>query len=347
MKELSTPKSLAGKSMLRIDESKVFNEIRKKNAKRIVLNAPDGILSKVQELAERVENDLGVQAIIVAEPTYGSCDTIDEEAKKLNADIAFHIGHKVSFEMLGKVTIMVDAYDDVEFDEVVKKATPLLKKYKKVGLCTISQHLHMLSKVKNLLEEKGIKVLIGKGKGRLLDGQVLGCEFHTIYEIKEQVNVFVFLGQSPFHAIGVALSTGKQTFMLDPYMNEIVDASKLAEKSLKRAILSIYKALDCSRFGVVFSLKEGQFMLDKAIEIKNKLKKYGKSVVMLAMREITNDRLMVFNDVEAFIIVACPRIPINGFEFKKPVLSYLQAQALFDLIEKKEIGDFLNAVYWI
>ena len=59
----------------------------------------------------------------------------------------------------------------------------------------------------------GLIVKIGKGKGQLNDGQVFGCEFYPAMEIKEQVDANLFLGQSNFHAAGVALSTKVATYI--------------------------------------------------------------------------------------------------------------------------------------
>ncbi|KFI17841.1 diphthamide biosynthesis protein, partial [Nitrosococcus oceani C-27] len=104
-------------------------------------------------------------------------------------------------------------------NEAKKCATEI--KEKTVSLVTDSQHLHEIDKVKKILEESGITVKIGKGKGQLNDGQVFGCEFYPVTETKNIVEANVFLGQSNFHAAGIALSTNIPTYVLDPYFNEV------------------------------------------------------------------------------------------------------------------------------
>ena len=109
---------------IKIDERKIRELIEEKKARRIAFNAPDGLIAITRGLASRLETDYaGLKAILIADQTYGSCDTVDVDAQRLRAEIAFHIGHNVTVPTFGKITYSIDAFDDVKFDEVVKKAT--------------------------------------------------------------------------------------------------------------------------------------------------------------------------------------------------------------------------------
>jgi 2-(3-amino-3-carboxypropyl)histidine synthase len=125
------------------------------------------------------------------------------------------------------------------------------------------------------------------------------------------------------------------------------DMREEAEERQKRAILSVYKALDATVFGVVTGLKEGQMMLGRSKWITSRLQAHGKKVVQLAMRDITPDRLAPFTGIEAFVQTACPRISIDGFTFGKPVLSIPQADALVALLEGRSMNEFLRRPKWI
>ena len=125
--------------------------------------------------------------------------------------------------------VLIDAFDDVEFDRVAQKCTEILKG-KTISLVTDSQHLHQVDKVKKIFTDEKIKVMIGKGKGQLNDGQVFGCEFYPASDLKTEVDAYVFLGQSNFHAAGIALSTNLPTYVLDPYFNEVREVTEFAEK---------------------------------------------------------------------------------------------------------------------
>jgi 2-(3-amino-3-carboxypropyl)histidine synthase len=104
--------------------------------------------------------------------------------------------------------------------------------------------------------------------------------------------------------------------------------------------------LDAKTIGLIVGLKEGQFMLNRVLELKSELEKHGKKVQLIALTEVTNDRLMVFNNIDAFIQVACPRISIDN-EFTRPVLSVPQANALIRLLNKESIDDFLQIPHWL
>jgi 2-(3-amino-3-carboxypropyl)histidine synthase len=333
--------------MIWIDEEKAFSEIKRRKPRIVILNAPEGLMMKVHELASKIQELFGVQTITIADPCYGICDTVDEEAERLGADVAFHIGHNVAIEKIGKNTVLIDAIDDVDFDEVLKASMPTLKKYEIVGLCTMAQHIHKMGKVGSHLEENNIKMIIGKGKGLMKDGQVLGCDFHTAFEIREDVNAFVFLGQSIFHAIGVALATNKPTFMLDPYYKEVLDVTPMASDTLKKAMLSVYKALDANTVGIIIGLKEGQTRLERAWRVKDELEKHGKKVSLIALHEINNERLIQLQEIDAFIQTACPRISIDGECFDKPVLSTLQAEALIRILNGRDFGDIFQRSIWV
>jgi 2-(3-amino-3-carboxypropyl)histidine synthase len=332
---------------VRIDEAKVFEIIESKRPSVVLVNAPGGLLRQTKNLMERVKERYGVTCVLVGDSCYGICDTVDDDVEKLQADLALHIGHNAAVREVEEHTYLVDAVDDVEFEEVVDVAVSTLAPYKRVGLVTFSQHLWQLEPVRKKLEKEGFEVFVGRGNSLMLEGQIFGCDFSTSYPLRDKVDAFAFLGESEFHAVGLALATGKPTFMLDPYMNEVTDMKAAAEERRKRAILAVYKALDARVFGVITGLKEGQKMLGRSRWISNRLEANGRKVVQIALRDVTPERLAPHREVEAFVQTACPRISVDGFNFDRPVLSIPQADALVALMEGREPGEFLQRQKWI
>ena len=332
--------------MICVDEQRIFDVIRERKPRVVAFNGPEGIIRKIQDVADKVSNEFNIPAYVIGDTCYGSCDINLHAAEMVGADILFHIGHSISMNGFGSKVVLIDALDDISFDSVAEKCATELKEYRTLSIVTDSQHLHQVQRVKEILEGHGFKVVIGKVKGQLNDGQVFGCEFYPASEVKEIADAYVFLGQSSFHAAGVALSTGKPTYILDPYFDEIRDVTKFAIDLQKKSVLSIYKALDAKTIGLVVGLKEGQFMLNRVLELKKEMEKHGKKVQLIALTEVTNDRLMVFNNIDAFIQVACPRISIDN-SFTKPVLSVPQANALIRLFNKENIDDFLKIPHWL
>ena len=331
--------------MIIIDEKKIFQEIKNRKSVSVALNAPDGLLPKVQQTASNIMKRFGIPAFVLADSTWGSCDLNSNGAKVLGTSLLFNIGHTINMESFEKNVIMIDAFDDISFEKVAKKSINVLQG-KKISLLTDSQHLHEIEPVKKILEEGGITVVIGHGKGQLNDGQVFGCEFYPAKEIEEQVDVNVFLGQSNFHAAGVALATNKPTYVLDPYFNEVREVSEFAKKLQKKANLAIFKAAEAETFGIIIGLKEGQLSKLTALKFKKELEKEGKSVQLIALTDITNERLKNLKGIDAFIQVACPRISIDN-QFDMPVLSTPQANALLKLLKNESIEGYLQIPHWL
>ncbi len=331
--------------MIVIDEERIFKEIESKKPVSVSLNGPDGILPQVQETAMNITKRFGIPAYVLADTTWGTCDLNSNGAKVLGAEIQFNIGHTINTESFEKNLILINAYDDVEFDSVAKKCVDIIKG-KKISLVTDSQHLHQMDKVNEILTNGGIEVKVGKGKGQLNDGQVFGCEFYPATELKDKVDAYVFLGQSNFHAAGIALSTNMPTYVLDPYFNEVREVTEFAQKLKKKATLAIYKAADAQSFGIIIGLKEGQLSKVFALKFKKELEKEGKTVQLFALTDITNERLKNLKGIDAFIQVACPRISTDN-QFDKPVLSTPQANALLKILRHESIEEYLEIPHWL
>lgn len=330
--------------MIVIDEQRIFDIIQERKPVSVALNGPDGILPAVQEAAVKIMNRFGIPAYVIADTTWGSCDLNSNGAKVLASEILFNIGHTISMQSMGNV-VMIDAFDDVSFQSVAEKCAEVLKG-KTVSLVTDSQHLNQIDSVKTILESNGVAVKIGKGKGQLNDGQVFGCEFYPALEVKEQVDVNVFMGQSNFHAAGLALATDKPTFVLDPYFNEVREVTEFAQKLQKKATLAIYKAAEAKTFGVIVGLREGQISKTTALKFKRELEKEGKIVQLFALTDITNERLRNLKGIDAFIQVACPRISTDN-QFDKPVLSTPQANALLKILRNENMDEYLQIPHWL
>ena len=331
--------------MIVIDAERIFSEIRRRRPVSVAINGPDGILPQVQDVAEEVTRRFGIPAYVLADTTWGTCDLNQSGARTLAADLLFNVGHTVGIGDFGDDTILVDAFDDISFDPVVAKCVELLRG-RTVSLLTDSQHLNQVRRVRDALEEGGVRTRIGRGRGQLDDGQVFGCEFYPAMEKRESVDANVFLGQSNFHAAGVALSTNLPTYVLDPYFNEIREVSDFAAKLQRKAVLAVYKASEARSFGVVVGLKEGQLSKGVALKFVRELRGEDRRVQLFALTDITNERLRNLRGVEAFIQVACPRISTDN-RFDMPVLSTPQGMALLRVLRGESIEGFLQIPHWL
>ena len=329
--------------------------IRRDSPASVALNGPEGMLPQVQRAASSISDEFGIPAYVLGDATWGACDLNMAGARTLAADVLFNIGHTVSTERVGRGAYMINAYDDVRFDGVAARAAAILSG-RTVSLLTDSQHLDQVGAVKGILESGGAAVLVGRGKGQLNDGQVFGCEFYPALDAAGQgpggggteglADCNAFMGQSTFHAAGVALATGLPTYVLDPYFGEVRDVTEFAAGLRKRATLAVYKAAEAESFGVVVGLRDGQMSKTAGLRVKRELEEAGKRVQLIALTDITNDALRRFAGIDAFVQSACPRISTDN-RFDVPVLSVPQSKALLRVLRGEDPGEYLRAPHWL
>ena len=330
-----------------IDKRKIYEVIDNQKPNSVALNGPEGLVSRIQEVADNVEERYHIPAYVIGDTCWGSCDLNTHAADLLGADILFNIGHTIAMQSLGRKVVMINAYDDVSFENVARKcASDLKARYRTLSLLTDSQHLSQITTVKKIFEEYGYDIVIGRGKGQLNDAQVFGCEFYPAHYMQNRVDAYIFLGQSMFHSASIVMSTEKPTYMLDPYYQEYTEVTEFARGLQKKAVLAIYNALDAQRIGLIIGLKEGQYAQVRALELKRTLEKLGKKVQLIALTEITEERVQIFKEIDAFIQVACPRISTDN-HFKKPMLSVPQGLALIKLLKNESIEGFLTVQHWL
>jgi len=325
--------------MLQFDfeEERVKQEIRRHNAKRVLIQLPEGLKSEAPRLARIVEKSGGLP-IISADPCYGACDLATTDAESLDADLIIHYGHSKMVKYERVPTVYVEARAGADITEAVQKALPLLEKWHRIGLATTVQHVQTLDAAREILVRAGKTVVIGDAARASYQGQVIGCDYSNAKSIAKDVEAFLFIGGGQFHAIGVALSTSKPTIVADPFDNNAFSVGKEAEKILKQRWAGIEEARRAKTFGVLVGLKPGQKRLEEALQIKQKLEGEGKVAFLLAAREITPEALLEFPSVDAYVNTACPRISLDdASKFKKPVLTINEALVITGELSWEEI----------
>ena len=302
------------------EEERIKQEITKFGAKRVLLQFPEGLKPEGPRIAKIVEK-AGALPIISADPCYGACDIAVNEAEGLGVDLIVHFGHAKL--MISKIpTIYVEARSTVAVKEAVEKALPLLSNYSKIGLATTVQHLDTLKQARTVLLKAGKTVIIGTCEQMSYPGQVTGCNYGNVKSIADQVDVFLFIGGGMFHALGIALSTSKPTFIADPYDNRAFSINNEAQKIIKQRWACVQEALNAKTLGVLIGSKPGQKHLDEALVIKEIAKQHEKTAYLLTVKEIIPETLLEFPSIDAYVNTACPRISIEAPQkFSKPVLT--------------------------
>ena len=303
------------------EEERIKQEIAKLDAKRVLLQLPEGLKPEAPKLAKIIEKS-GVLAIISADPCYGACDIAVAEARSLGVDLIIHFGHAKMVKHEQVPTIYVEARATVTVDEAIEQALSLLNEYTTVGLVTSVQHLQMLNQAREILTRSGKTIIIGDTGQMGYAGQVSGCNYSNAKSIANEVEAFLFVGGGMFHAIGIALSTTKPTIIADPYDNRAYSISGEAQKILKQRFAIIQEAKNAKKFGIFIGLKPGQKHMENALRMKELAEKKGKTAYLLVAREITPESLLEFPSIDAYVNTACPRVSLEATgKFGKPVLT--------------------------
>jgi 2-(3-amino-3-carboxypropyl)histidine synthase len=325
--------------MMRFDleETRLKEEIKTRKPKIVLLQLPEGLKPAAPRLASIVE-EAGAVPLVSSDPCYGACDLPISEAKLLGADLIIHYGHTPMTLNTELPVVYVEARAKISIKEALKEALPFLESWNKIGLVTTVQHIHQLDEVKKMLEAAGKTVFVGNADSIKHSGQVIGCDFGNAQSVSENVEAFLFVGGGRFHAMGVALVTGKPTIIADPYEELAYPIDDDARRVIMQRWGNISEAKEAKSFGVLISLKSGQMRLRSALEIKEKLERNGQKATLLALREVTPSALMQFPTLDAFVNTACPRLSLDDApNYGKPLLYLNEALVLLGEMTWEEL----------
>ena len=268
------------------DLPKILEIIEARKAKIVGLQFPEGLKRQGPALAKQIEAQAGVLVIISGDPCYGACD-IDERLLD-TVDVLFHFGHsRISDD---DRIVFMEYHHEVDIKHAVINALPLLGQ--KVGVVTTVQHIHKLDEIVKLLLTADKEPVVAKGDSRITyPGQVLGCNFSAV---PEGVDSILFVGTGNFHPMGIKLAHNVTVVAADPFTGEarVVDVDKIMRQ--RYAVMA--KAMDAKKWGIIISTKTGQ----KRLELAKRLKEIAGDAVLIAIEEITPDRLLDFK-VDAYI----------------------------------------------
>jgi 2-(3-amino-3-carboxypropyl)histidine synthase len=310
--------------MLQINLEQAIKELKKKNAKKVLLQIPEGLKTRVEEIITDLEKN-GFTIITILDPCFGACDIKVEEAKRLDCDALLHVGHTEFIHNNFPVIYVPLEYKLKKLNKFLEKISNYLieKKIKKIGFVTTIQYINYLKIIRENLEEKGIKVNSNVGE-KTINSQVLGCNYSSV---PNEENILYF-GDGLFHPLGIHFATGKEVIIANPLTLEIKKLDKEKNDFLRKRILLIEKAKEVKSYGILVSTKLGQNNIVLAKKIKKQLEEKGKIVRIFTMDFISEEKLLGIK-VGAYINTACPRISIDDYSsYKKPIINAFEVKHL-------------------
>ena len=285
----------------------LIDQIKKKKAKKIMVQVPEGLKMKAVNLIEDLRKE-GIEAFLSADPCYGACDLRDVEAKKMECDLLVHIGHnKFYVDFKTAVPVLYYPYEMKLDSKDLEKSDFSRIKEKNIGLVSTIQHTISLDEIVKILENHNKKAFIG--------GQILGCWSANAQKIEKKVDAFLYIGSGKFHPEGMKTKKPIYTLDIETKRIEKIDMILLEKKRFAK----IYKAKDAKSFAILVSVKGGQKeLIGSAERIKKKLESKNKKAYIVVMDEINENKLLGLK-VDAYVNTACPRIAED--HFSKPMLN--------------------------
>jgi len=320
---------------LDFEKEKLIRELKKRKPKKVLVQLAEGIKQNAPDIAGWIEG-LGIEVIFSGETCWGGCSVDINEARAVGADLIVHFGH-AEFLRTDFPVIYIEVKDILNLNPLLEKSLKFLEKYKTMGLSYSIQHKHDIENIKKFYEKKGKKVILSKKIGNVAcEGHIIGCQYEGIKAIQDEVECFVIIGNK-FHSIGATLAVKKPVILIDVYDNDIRTMGGLRDKILKQRAISIEKLKEAKKVGIIIGMKPGQ-KFGSPKYLLEKLRKNGKTVILITMSELTPEKIMNFYNIDAFIELACPRIALDDFaNYSKPILTMKEALVALGEISWDEI----------
>ena len=325
------------------EENRITNEIRKRDAKRILIQLPEGLKKEAFKIVDLIKRNCNVDIIVSGSSCWGGCEIAVEEAEKIKADLLIHFGH-APFVKTDFPVLYIELYSKLDAVNLLDKNIDKLN-IDKIGLIGSVQYVKQFENLRKYLESKGKKIVIPKKKGfAAYDGHVVGCEYNSLKTIEDEVDGFLMIGNK-FHSLGAALMcVDKDVYLLNEQSNKLELMNGEKDKIIRQRAIAIDKVKSAKKIGIVVDKKIGQYNMNIAEKLKSDLEKLGKEVIVILVNEFSPG-LMNFYNVDAFIDTACPRIAIEDYgRYDKPIINSREANVVVgkrsweELLEKGLIG---------
>jgi len=293
--------------MLLNDISDLIERLKKRGARRVVLQFPEGLKRRSAEIVAALK-EAGFEVVVSGDPCYGACDLALETLG--SSDVLVHFGHAAIDE---QPQVIFEPWA-VAFDvTVLENALPFLRGTT-IGLVTTVQHVGLIPEMIMILQSRGITCKVGEGSRRTpFPGQVLGCSFAAARA--SGADEILFVGTGLFHPTGIAIATRARVIALDPLSGTAQEVC--GDTLMRRRYAVMEKARGARTVGIIVSTKSGQ----KREKLAERLVRLSDNAVIVTMREVTPDELLNLG-FACYVNTACPRLAYDDqVRFPVPVLS--------------------------
>ncbi|XP_069767884.1 2-(3-amino-3-carboxypropyl)histidine synthase subunit 1 isoform X3 [Narcine bancroftii] len=336
--------------------------IKQAEAKRVALQMPEGLQMFACAIADIIERTplplmalscfdvralrmrpnashhgthrfTGADTLIMGDVTYGACCVDDFTARALGADFMVHYGHSCLVPIDATAGIkMLYVFVDIKIDSThfVDSVRFNFPRGSALGLVSTIQFVATLQSTSQELRSE-FDIYIPQCKP-LSPGEILGC---TSPCIEKSLDAIIYLGDGRFHLESIMIANpGTPTYRYDPYSKvlsrEYYNHGAMQEIR-KEAIAVAGKA---KMWGLILGTLGRQGSPKIMEHLETQLQALNVPYISVLLSEIFPDKLRLFQEVEAWVQVACPRLSIDwGTAFSKPLLTPFEATVALKKVE--------------
>ncbi|KAI8379227.1 putative diphthamide synthesis protein-domain-containing protein [Radiomyces spectabilis] len=309
--------------------------VRRANAKRVALQLPEGLMMFACVLADILEVFCQAETLIMGDVTYGACCIDDYTARALGCDFLVHYGHSclvpVDITEINTLYVFVDI--GIDTDHFIATIRKNFEPGKKLVLVGTIQFGTALQAARTALADT-YQVVVPQSKP-LSPGEILGCTSPKM----PGMDAIVCIGDGRFHLESIMIHNPElPAFQYNPYgktfTRERYDHEEMY--SLRKHAISLSK--QAKKFGLILGTLGRQGKPSIMEYLEQSIREAGKESVLVLLSEIFPGKLSQFDDVDAWIQIACPRLSIDwGYAFPKPLLTPYEASIVLDKAKWQDV----------
>ncbi|KAI5968868.1 DPH1 [Candida margitis] len=308
--------------------------IRKQNAKRVALQMPEGLLIYSLIISDILEEFCQVETLVMGDVSYGACCIDDFTARSLDCDFIVHYAHSclVPIDITEIKVLYVFVTINIDETHLIKTIKRNFDQGAQIAIFGTIQFNPTIHSVKAILEndpEKPIYLIPPQARP-LSKGELLGCTSARLN--KEHIQATIYVGDGRFHLESSMIHNPDiPAYRYDPYdrkfTREYYDQTQMT-RVREDAVVTARKA---RKIGLILGALGRQGNPVTLQKLEHQLSQKGVQVVKIILSEIFPQKLSMFDDVDAFVQVACPRLSIDwGYAFNKPLLTPYEAMVMLE-----------------
>ncbi|PVD31728.1 hypothetical protein C0Q70_07146 [Pomacea canaliculata] len=260
------------------------------------------------------------ETMIMGDVTYGACCVDDFTARALGADLMVHYGHSCLIPIDRTQGIqMLYVFVDIKIDtfHFIETLRFNFEHGSHLALVSTIQFVAALQSAKQELS-KDFTILLPQCKP-LSPGEILGCTSPHLHK----ADAIIYLGDGRFHLESIMIhNPSVPAYKYDPYNKEFTREYYDFDRMKANRQAAIAVASQAKRIGLVLGTLGRQGSPQVLETMKEQIIASGKECVTVLLSEVFPDKMKLFQDVDVWVQIACPRLSIDwGTAFEKPLLT--------------------------